>query len=352
MGLDVTPVINGGSGIARYAALLQEGLAARPDIDVRPYAIGRRTRPTDVPHRHLPVPLRVVHEAWRRGVPLPVTPLTGRVDVVHCTDLVPPPTRRATVVTIHDVLALTHPQYFTERTVQVVRDTVARLPRVQRVITTCHATADAISEVTGFDRTRIEVVRVGHRAPTGAPAPSPVEGPYVLAVGVVQPRKSFDVLVEAMHLLGPDAPRLVIAGPVTDESRATVEVIERLRMGERVSVLDRVDDVALEALYRNAVALCHPSVAEGFGSPALEALGYGTPLVAADIPSVHEMAAGAARLVPLRDAAATADALRRVWDEPEETARLVAAGRERAADYTWERMVPETVDVYRRAAGA
>lgn len=350
VGLDVTPTLSGRTGIGRYVLQLHAGLRVRADTTVRSFALGRGDA-SAVTARRLPVPLRVVHTAWRHGVSIPVTMLTGRVDVLHATDLVAPPSRTPVVQTVHDLLALQHPEFFSARTIQIVRDAAAALSRVRTIITTCSATADSISDMTGFPRDRVCVVHVGHRPPSLQQPPSLIDEPYVLAVGVVQARKAFEVLVEAVARLGTDGPLVVIAGPLGADAADIIDRFEVVGMGGRVRILEYVSDDDLEALYRHALALGHPSVAEGFGSPALEALGLGVPLVAADIPSVREMAAGCARLVPPRDVDATADALRRVWEEPQETARLVQAGLARAQDFTWPRMIEETVDTYRRAIG-
>ncbi|HEY2427864.1 MAG TPA: glycosyltransferase, partial [Acidimicrobiales bacterium] len=96
-----------------------------------------------------------------------------------------------------------------------------------------------------------------------------------------------------------------------------------------------------------ATVVCHPSVAEGFGIPFLEGMGYGAPVVAADIPPVREIGAGAAELVPPSDPGALAEALSALLAD--ETARqdLARRGYARAQTYTWEAMADRVVDAYR-----
>ena len=164
------------------------------------------------------------------------------------------------------------------------------------------------------------------------------------------PRKGFQILIEALATLGDDAPPLVIAGP--DGWRAE-EVKQRavdLHRQDRVRFLGHVSDDDLERLFRHATALVHPSLAEGFGIPCLEALGYGTPVVAADIPSVRELGAGCIDLVEAGDAEALVIGLRRVLGDADHAAAMVERGRARAAEYTWARMSDVIVDAYRRAA--
>jgi glycosyltransferase involved in cell wall biosynthesis len=140
---------------------------------------------------------------------------------------------------------------------------------------------------------------------------------------------------------------LVIVGPdgwQADQVRrdiATSAVVTHL--------LGRVDEATLHTLYRHATLLCHPSIAEGFGMPCLEAMAHGVPVVAADIPSVREMGAGAIRLVPAADPQALAEALALVLGDGDIRAQMTDAGRDRAAQYTWARTVERTVEAYRMA---
>src|SRR5205823_1270071 len=117
----------------------------------------------------------------------------------------------------------------------------------------------------------------------------------------------------------------------------------------KVRLLGPVDDAALAALYRHATVCCHPSVAEGFGLTCLEAMSFGRPVVAADIPSVRETTGDAARLTPVGDEAAMAGALADLLAD--ETARVALGQRAqaRAATYTWAHTAERVVDAYRLA---
>jgi glycosyltransferase involved in cell wall biosynthesis len=195
----------------------------------------------------------------------------------------------------------------------------------------------------------IMVASPGRRQPLGVTEPL-TPPPYILAVGSVTPRKAFDVLADALAELGDDAPHAVIAGP--DGWRADVirRRVAELGLEHRMRFLGRVDDVSLERLYRNASLVCHPSLAEGFGIPCLEALGYGIPVVAADIPPVRELGDGCMELVPPGDPSALAEGLRRALSDTALVETRVAAGRKRAAAYTWEAMSDRVVEAYRVAA--
>lgn len=344
--IDATALVAGSTGVARYAAELLRGLAAHDDIDVVPFAVGRGPDP-ELPVRRLRVPLRAVQPLWRRtGLPR-AEHLVAGCDVVHSLDIVPPPTQRPLVVTVHDVLPLTIPDRYDRRQRGMIETQAAALPSAALVVTTCEATKDEIVAHTAVPADRILVASLGRRHPSPVSPPSPVAGPYVLAVGAVTPRKGFDVLAEAVARLGPEAPLVVVAGPDGWRADEVRRRVLELGVADRVTFLGRVADDVLEGLYRHALVLCHPSEAEGFGIPVLEAMGYGTAVLAADIPPVREVAGDAALLVPPGDPDALADALSRLVGDDVDRARRGAAGAARASGRTWQHMADLVADGYR-----
>jgi glycosyltransferase involved in cell wall biosynthesis len=251
------------------------------------------------------------------------------------------------VLTIHDVLPLVMPEQYGERYVRIARHQAAAAPHVDAIVTTCEATAAAIVDVLGVERARIAVAPIGHRESAADRRPSP-PGPYLLAVGALTPRKGFVDLATAVGRLAPGHPPLLIAGPdgwKADEVRAAIAA---LGLGDRVQLLGPVSDQELDALYRGALVACHPSHAEGFGMPALEAMHFAVPLVAADIPPVREICAGTQVLVPPGDVDGLAGALDRLLADPAARQELASAGRRRAEAFSWVAMADAVVDVYRR----
>jgi glycosyltransferase involved in cell wall biosynthesis len=176
--------------------------------------------------------------------------------------------------------------------------------------------------------------------------------PYVLAVGAMTPRKGFDVLAAAAGILGLQCPRVLIVGPDYWGADALRRAIAAADTHDRVEILGPVDDAALGALYRGATVVCHPSRAEGFGLTCLEAMEAGAPLVSSDLPSVREVVDGAAELVPPDDPGALAEALARLAGDAQRRDELAAAGRRRAADFTWARTADGVMRAYRAALGA
>ncbi len=273
---------------------------------------------------------------------------SGDVDLVHSLALRPAPTRKPSVQTIHDVIPITHPHLYPPGAERIHRKEIAAAARADLVVTTCEATAAEIARIGGIPRERIVVAPPGAFARGAHDGVSPVGGPYVLAVGQVTPRKGLDVLARAVARLGSRCPPVVVAGPDwwrAEDVRAEIASLDRHR---RIRLRGPVDDETLAGLYRSASIVCHPSRAEGFGMPCLEAMAAGVPVVASDLPSIRELTGSAAVLFPVDDADALAEAIDLLIGDDTERRRLAAAGRQRAAEFSWQRMADQVVHGYRQ----
>jgi glycosyltransferase involved in cell wall biosynthesis len=347
---DVTPVISGRTGIARYVTEL--GLALeRAGVDLRRFAVGRRTYELPPGSRHIRVPTRIV-ERWWRTVPWPpIERLLGGADVVHATGLLLPPTRKPLVVTVHDVAAVRHPELHPARHVEQQRAQLERLGRAAAIVSVSQTTADDLAHL-GVSPDRVVVAPLGV-TPLPRPAAQPPAGVpesgYLLTVGETSPRKGYPLLLRALSLV-PDLP-LVIAGPPAGDEERLHALAGELGLTSRVHRVGAVTDAGLARLYSGALALGFPSFAEGFGLPVLEAMASGVPVLAREIPAARELAGDAAVLIDGEQPDAWAAAIERVRSDGEQRARLAAAGRERAAAYTWDRTAQGTLAAYRLALG-
>jgi glycosyltransferase involved in cell wall biosynthesis len=172
--------------------------------------------------------------------------------------------------------------------------------------------------------------------------------PYALFVGTLEPRKNLVRLVRAYRraIARAGLPhRLVLAGPLGWRPRALLREISLDGPGDIILTGKRKPD-DLDALYRGADAFLYPSLYEGFGLPVLEAMGRGIPCVVSNVSSLPEVAGGAAIAVEPRSVAALAGAIERVLTDETESARLSAAGRARADQFSWEQTARMTVKVY------
>ena len=289
-----------------------------------------------VPVRRLPLPRRGLVAAWERGLGPAVAG-----DVVHAlTPLAPPRRRTPLVVTVHDAVPWTHPETLTPRGVRWHRTAVETAARTADVVVVpTRAVAQELARHVALGD-RVRVVGEGVSAALVVPADADARAArlelpdrYLLTVATLEPRKGLSLLLEALaRTEAPDLP-LLVAGQPGWGGLDLREQAGRLGLAARVRVLGRVPDADLAVLMARATALVMPSRAEGFGLPLLEAMSLGTPVVTSTDPALVEVAGGAALAVSDVDLAA---ALRGLVEDDVLRGRLGAAGRRRAADFTWD----------------
>jgi glycosyltransferase involved in cell wall biosynthesis len=183
------------------------------------------------------------------------------------------------------------------------------------------------------------------------------ETPFVLAIGVIEPRKNLNRLMDAFAQLKqrPCVPRdlkLVLAGGRGWLFDGIYEHQAASLVRDDILMPGYIADDLLPALYSAAEVLAFPSLYEGFGLPILEAMACGTPVVASRASCLPEVAEGAALLVEPDNVEGLAVALEQALCDPELRAQLIQDGRERAAQYTWQRAAERLLDVYRSLGAA
>jgi alpha-1,3-rhamnosyl/mannosyltransferase len=167
---------------------------------------------------------------------------------------------------------------------------------------------------------------------------------FLLYAGGISPHKNVETLLAAYeegHGAGAELPRLVITGDLEDDvylssGQSVRRRIETSGLEERVLLTGFVADDVLAALYSGAAAVCLPSLAEGFGLPAVEAAACGAPLVLSDIPAHRETMGDDALFFPPRDPAVLRERMRQLLASETLRRSLAERGRRRVSQYTWD----------------
>ena len=356
------------SGIGTYVRALVDRL---PDL-------GRNDHFLFWAHRLAPRPLSTApntSEVTVRPQPASPWPLLWpqryasfkEVDVFHSPhNTMPRDLPCASVVTVHDVMAIEEPGMDLQGLERVVKSAYYHqaiwraLRQATCLIAQSQATADGICALVPGAAARLTVIWLApdkdFRPPddlamTQERAARLTKGnsPYLLVVGTNAPNKRHDLALAAFAAAVPRPWRLVLVQR-RRASRDLVRLARHLQVADRIVWLETIAREDLLTLLQAAGGLIHPSAYEGFGLPALEAMACGCPVVASDIAPLREVTAGAAIHFRSGNVAALGNALRDFVRSPHLRQSLSEQGLSRARDFSWDQSAEATLQVYYAAA--
>ncbi|MDD2546903.1 MAG: glycosyltransferase family 1 protein [Burkholderiaceae bacterium] len=369
------------TGIGRYAFELARRLPGQVGMGpVRYFALGRWVtlddlRGADSAGPDQPRTLRSVLAGNRLAVQafrllMPTVQrlrLRGQgAALYHSPNYFLPPFSGRTVTTVHDLSHHIYPEFHPAARIDYMRRMLPEsLARADHVITVSESARQDLITHMGYPADRATAVPLGvnpvfrpHCAHELAPVLQRLgleAQAYTLYVGTIEPRKNLDRLLAAYEAL-PSALRrrtpLVLAGSPGWCSEHTHERMERAASAGWLHYLRFVAQADLPALYAGAALFAYPSLYEGFGLPVLEAMASGVPVVTSNTSSLPEVVGAVALQVPPEDTAALTQALARGLQDERWRVQAATAGLERAARFTWERCVEQTVAVYARVTAA
>jgi glycosyltransferase involved in cell wall biosynthesis len=343
-------------------------------VDVRG-ALGIERRPrlfhevraTNLVDRRIPFPA-----SWFERVSLrfdvPRLEWMERFDVLFAPNFVPPPSRtRRLVVTVHDLAFRRFPETAPLATERWRQRLDAAISRATHVIVPSEYTGRDLVELCGVDERRVTAIPLGVDGDEVRPAAPEevagvrgryaIEGPYVISLTGIEPRKNIPALIRAWAAV-PDEERpvLCLVGPVAPWNQAGWELVRPVidglheRVRRRIVVTGFVSERDKVALLSGAEALLYPSMYEGFGLPVVEAMACGTPVLTSNVAALIETAGDAALLVDPSSPEAIADGMRRLLGDEELRDTLRARGLARAATFTWGETARRTAGVLRAAS--
>lgn len=277
----------------------------------------------------------------------------------HVIPLVHP---EAAVATVHDLGHLHYPEAYPRTTLKYLAwSTEHNIRSASHLLADSEATKQDVVKHFSVPPEQVTVVYPGLRTPWPPPqdareaarilAEYRIEGPYILYVGTLQPRKNVERLIEAFAKAkkgGGIRERLVLAGRI---GWLPEGILRRLgEAGEAVTMAGYVPDEHLPALYAGCTLFVLPSLFEGFGMPVVEAMACGAPVLAADSSSLPEVVGDAGVLFDPHDTDALAEAIRWLCEHASFREELRQKGFKRAREFTWEEAARRTLAVLDRVA--
>jgi len=292
---------------------------------------------------------------WNQSGPALAEAL-GKPDIIHCNNFHSPPPMPGVkqIYTLYDMTVFDCPQYTTNgnRTV-CMRGIMHAACNADAMIAISEASKANFLDYFPYDPDRITVVPLGSRFAGQVSEVRPAKVPggkrFILAVGTIEPRKNFDVLLQAFRSLADQQDvMLVIAGKVGWNMESFDLGPAALGLDDRVRLLSYVSDEELAWLYANCTAFVYPSLWEGFGLPVLEALSRGCAVVSSDATSLPEVTGEAALLFDPASPEALADRITLLLNDEPARAALRQRAQRQAARFSWASAARLTLDVYQR----
>jgi glycosyltransferase involved in cell wall biosynthesis len=365
VGLNLVFMVPGETGGMEVAAraLIPALRDAAPGLRLTAF-VNREAAGEDLGIETVVVPVRATSRPqWVAGEQLLLPRLAARAgcDLVHSlASTAPARGRFVRVTTIHDLNYLVVPDaHFGLRALgmRVLVPLAARTSH--RVIADSEATRRDLEARLGVAPGKVDVVPLGLGRPsTVAPTPPDElraryglgERPLVLALSAKRPHKNLRGLLDALARIPAERrPVAVLPGYATPHEPELRAHADAIGVAGDVRFVGWTSEADVEGLFALARAFVVPSFYEGFGLPVLEAMARGVPVATSDRASLPEVAGDAAVLFDPSDPDAIARALERILGDERERARLIAAGRERAAGFTWARTAELTLAAYDRA---
>jgi glycosyltransferase involved in cell wall biosynthesis len=298
----------------------------------------------------------------RLGIELPLRSMRQRLDLLHMTYAAPAWSAAPVVLTVHDICYATNPEWFSPRDLRVLSTMVPRsIRKAVHVITVSQDARRQIIERYRVPEAKITAIPNG---PGHGAEPITLEDareelstlgfnlrrPFLLTVGNLQPRKNLVRLIEAFGELVTHRRQdieLVIVGPKRYLAEETIKAAGPV--ADRVHFTGYVTDRQLAACYRCSTVFVLPSLYEGFGLPALEAMAHGVPVACSNAGALPEVCGEAAVMFDPLSVKSIADATERILKDAELRRKLGAAGRARAEMFSWKKSAELTLKVYEQA---
>lgn len=351
-----------------WRALLKCAENQEQEFRFTPFAFGREIpaldcgRPLAIANHYSAYALRAAATGPSRRISAAIS---DQVDLFHATDHHIPQLKGVPVVAnVMDLIPMIHPEWASSTLRRTKNWLFSKTIRsADHLITISEFSKRDLIEHLSIDPERISVTPLGVGAEYFEEIPSAkrhqilaelgLEPGCFLFVGTLQPRKNLQRVINAHQLLPPALRKehpLIIVGRTGWKSDELLESLRQLEARGEGRRFEYLPGTTVRALLQSAAALVFPSLYEGFGLPVVEAFAARCPVITSNTTSLPEVAGDAALLVDPTQEEAIAAAMLELLEHPDQAARRVDLGQQRALHYSWEACAMQTLDVYRHIA--
>ncbi len=261
------------------------------------------------------------------------------------------------VVTIHDLSFLYFPEDFLQKDLYQLKNwTEYSLKQAKKVIAVSKTTKKDIVKSYQLPEEKIEVVYNGYEKNIKYQIPNikyeHIDHPYILYVGTLQPRKNISGLIDAFEKFKKlhSEFKLTIAGKKGWLYDKIFDQVAEMGLEDDVYFADFVTDNQLMFLYKNAFCFVMPSLYEGFGIPLLEAMSFDCPVIASFSSSLPEIGADACLYFDPKNPLDLVEKIKLLNDNPKLKSELIAKGKKRIKEFSWNKCAEQTLEVIKQTA--
>ena len=295
----------------------------------------------------------------RLPISFPIILAKDKIDVFHCQYIGPPFMSTPYVVTIHDIIHETNPEFFpgklrtamsltypfcARRAAKVLtvseysKKEIARIYKIpaHKITVTYDAVTDDFHPIDDIS----EIERVKNKYQIGSE--------YILSLGRLEPRKNISSLIRAFHLIRNKIPhKLVIAGMKDFMYHDLFDLVQESGLQDDVIFTGKIDQADLPALYSGASVFVYPSFGEGFGIPPLEAMACGAPVIASNTTALPEVVGDAGIQIDPRDVEEISTAMLNVLENDSLREQLKGKGLEQRKKFSWYKTAEQVLACYK-----
>jgi glycosyltransferase involved in cell wall biosynthesis len=265
------------------------------------------------------------------------------------------------VITIHDLKYLFHPEFLKQRSrlkwFYIKKSLQHSLKAADQIIVVSQNTLNDIKRIDSFNEKKVSIIYHGVNPTSGLPENNikkrfNISNDFILFVGTRRPHKNIEGLIRALAILRQNYDLdldLVISGKAYSDYLEPERLAKELSVDSHTHFLDFVSDLELSALYQSARVVALVSFYEGFGFPILEAMSHGTPVVGSKVSSIPEVIGDAGLLADPHDPEDIASKIYQILTDQQLYRKISKAGLARSKQFSWSSVAKATLNVYIRA---
>ncbi|MHC1749551.1 MAG: glycosyltransferase family 4 protein [Cellulosilyticaceae bacterium] len=375
VGIELQPCLKNRSGIGVYTYELTKRLQTYDDIDIQGNIfnfLNRNDNSKDLAGLNFSMetcrlfPYGVYSRIWNQ-IPIHYQVLFNqKVDVYHFFNfIVPPGVKGKVIATIHDLTFERYPETMDQKNLTRLKKNVNySIERADKIVTISESSKQDIIKYLKVDGSKIEIIYPGvdkvvfgqeyaQRQINYVKDKYHLPDKYILYMGTIEPRKNIGAIIEAFAQLKKDNDdrikniKLVLAGKKGWLYESIFDKVRTLNLENDVVFTDYVEDQDKAIIYQLAKIFIFPSLYEGFGIPALEAMAAGVPVITSNSSSLPEVVGTAGILVEPKDFKGIAEAMCNILNDESLAKEMIAKGYEQVKKFSWDESARKLYELYK-----